>query len=143
MIEIVRAALGTPDFEACMAIRMDVFVQEQNVPAAEERDALDITAVHVLALIEGQAVGTARAVEKNPGVWKIGRVAVRPQYRGLGVGQALMRGIEAACPASHFTLSAQTHALNFYEKIGYRAEGPIFLEAGILHRIMNKATSAP
>lgn len=115
-----------------------MFVEEQRVPVEEELDTLDESATHVLALIDGKPVGTARAVEKTPGLWKIGRVAVCAPYRQQGVGVALMSGIEAACPTSRFTLSAQTHALKFYEKRGYIAVGDKFMEAGIPHFIMFK-----
>lgn len=142
MIEIVRAHFGTPDFAACLAIRTDVFVTEQNVPPEEELDSFDDTALHILARVDGQPVGTARAVEKVPGHWKIGRVAVRASYRQQGIGAALMQAIESACQGDHFTLNAQTHALRFYENLGYKAEGPVFLEAGILHVVMHKTASA-
>lgn len=142
MIKVVRAVFGTPAYEACLAIRMDVFVNEQNVPAEEELDAFDQSAIHVLALINDQPVGTARAVEKTSDYWKIGRVAVRTAYRQQGIGVALIRGIEAACPARHFALSAQTHALNFYKRLGYTAEGQEFMEAGISHILMHKDVGA-
>lgn len=142
MIEIIKVDFGTPEFDACMAIRIDVFVKEQNVPPDEESDALDNVAMHFLALVAGKPAGTARAVEKSPGVWKIGRVAVRPEYRDQSVGRALMCNVEAACPASHFTLSAQAHALKFYEKLGYRTDGEKFFEAGMPHYVMIKAASA-
>lgn len=142
MIQIVRAHFGTPDFAACLAIRMDVFVVEQNVPPEEELDSLDTTALHILALVDGQPIGTARAVEKASGHWKIGRVAVRASHRQQGIGAALMQAIESACHGSRFTLSAQTHALRFYEKHGYKAGGSEFLEAGIPHYLMHKVASS-
>lgn len=141
MIQLVQATPGTAAYEACLAIRMEVFVAEQNVPPEEELDEFDNVAVHILALLGKQPVGTARAVEKAPGVWKIGRVAVRAAHRQQGIGVALMQGIESACPARQFTLSAQTHALHFYERLGYVAQGPEFMEAGIPHRFMVKAGS--
>lgn len=139
MIEIVPVKFGSEAFELCKNIRLDVFVEEQKVSLDEEFDALDQSAIHILALIEGNPVGTARAVEKTFGLWKIGRVAVRAAYRQQGVGVALIRGIEAACPANRFTLSAQTHALRFYEKHGYFAAGDEFMEAGIPHFSMFKS----
>lgn len=138
MIEVIQVAFGSAQFELCQNIRIDVFVEEQSVPVEEELDALDPLAIHVLALVNGKPVGTARAVEKDPALWKIGRVAVCATYRQQGIGVALMQGIELACPASHFTLSAQTHALKFYEKLGYVAVGPEFMEAGIPHFYMFK-----
>ena len=141
MIKIIPVAYGTTAFEDCMAIRLEVFVAEQNVPPEEELDEFDKTAIHLLALSDHHPVGTARAVEKAPGFWKIGRVAVRAPYRQLGVGSTLMHAIEAACPARQLTLSAQTHALKFYEKRGYVVEGPLFMEAGIPHCFMVKPGS--
>ena len=141
MIKIVPALSGTSTFDACMAIRLDVFVNEQNVPREEELDTLDNTAIHILALVDGLPAGTARAVEKAPGLWKIGRVAVRAMYRKRGIGTALMREIEAACPARDFILSAQTQVLLFYERLGYVKAGPEFMEAGIPHYLMRKTES--
>lgn len=143
MAEILRALPGSPELEACFAIRMAVFVQEQKVPPEEELDALDATATHVLLRHEGQPAATARAVEKAPGVWKIGRVAVAAPFRKFGLGKAVMQGIEAACPARIFMLEAQTHAIGFYEALGYVAEGPVYLDAGIPHRLMRKVVQTP
>ncbi|MBU6448136.1 MAG: GNAT family N-acetyltransferase [Rhodospirillales bacterium] len=142
MIEIVRAEHGSVELEACFAIRVAVFVDEQGVPLEEELDELDDTAMHFLALWNGTPAGTARAVEKTPGLRKIGRVAVRAAFRKFGIGKALMQGIEAECPGSTFMLDAQTYAIGFYQRLGYTAEGPEFLDAGIPHRLMRKAGSA-
>jgi predicted GNAT family N-acyltransferase len=37
------------------------------------------------------------------------------------------------------TMNAQVQVVPFYEKRGFRAEGPVFDEAGIPHRRMRKA----
>lgn len=143
MITIQQAAQGSQELDACFAIRMQVFVAEQNVPPEEELDELDASALHFLAHWNGTPAGTARCFEKSPGVWKIGRVAVLAQYRQHKIGAQLMRAAEAACPTARaFILTAQCQALHFYEKLGYVAEGPEFLEAGIPHRLMRKVTSA-
>lgn len=138
MTEFRSCAFGSADFESCLAIRMEVFVAEQNVPEDEERDALDETALHILALVNGQPAGTARAVTKVPGVIKIGRVAVRAAHRGTGLGARLMQAVEDAHPGMAFMLDAQLQAMNFYAKLGYVAEGPVFDDAGIPHRRMVK-----
>ena len=143
MIKLLQAAQGSKELEACFAIRMAVFVDEQKVPAEEELDELDATSLHFLALWNGAPAGTSRCFEKSPGTWKIGRVAVLAQHRQHKLGAALMRAAEAACPAAkEFILTAQCQALPFYEKLGYVAQGPEFLEAGIPHRFMRKSTSA-
>ena len=138
MIQVIACAYGGAGFESCFDIRLRVFVQEQNVPPEEERDALDEEAGHFLALWSCEAAGTARAIIKSPGLVKIGRVAVLAPYRRFGIGAALMRAIEAAHPGAAFVVDSQLHALQFYERLGYVAEGEVFDEAGIPHRTMRK-----
>ncbi|WP_444986280.1 GNAT family N-acetyltransferase [Halomonas mongoliensis] len=116
-------------------IRRVVFIEEQRVPLEEEWDGRDPECRHFLALLDGRAVGTARLLPDA----HIGRVAVLAEARGTGVGAALMRAsIETARRLGHpaVELAAQTHALDFYARLGFEAYGPEFLDAGILHRNM-------
>ncbi|MFD3646763.1 GNAT family N-acetyltransferase [Streptomyces cyaneofuscatus] len=152
----VRRAVEESDLAACFQVRKEVFVGEQNVPEEIEYDAYDPTAVHVLAVAaDGTALGTGRllhgadAAGKTGGdltVGSLGRLAVTRQARGLGVGAALVRAIEDEAVRLGLTavdLHAQTHALGFYERLGYVAYGPEFPDAGIPHRAMRRtATSA-
>jgi len=132
-----QLAFTDPDFEACFQIRLEVFVQEQNVPPDEERDEYEETALHFLARQEEKPVGTARVLLK-PGAAKITRVAVKKSARGRGIGAALIRHIEANVTVKKFMLDAQTQALAFYQSLGYQEEGEEFLEAGIPHFRMVK-----
>ncbi|WP_033318065.1 GNAT family N-acetyltransferase [Streptomyces yerevanensis] len=148
----VRVAEDPADREACFAVRKEVFVSEQQVPEDLEYDAYDADAVHVLAVREdGVPIGAGRllygeaAAAKTGGdraVGSLGRLAVLKSARGLGVGIALVRGIEDAARARGLTavdLHAQTHALGFYERLGYVAYGPEYLEAGIPHQAMRRS----
>lgn len=124
-------ALGTE----ASKIRRAVFIEEQRVPLEEEWDGRDPECRHFLALLDGRAVGTARLLPDA----HIGRVAVLAEARGAGVGAALMRAsIETASRLGHpaVELAAQTHALDFYARLGFEAFGHEFLDAGILHRNM-------
>jgi predicted GNAT family N-acyltransferase len=152
---VVRAAVGPADREACFAVRKEVFVVEQRVSAEIEYDAFDAEnadTVHVLAVdTDGQPLGTGRllygeaAADKtggDPSVGSLGRLAVSKAARGLGVGVALVRTIEEAARERGLAavdLHAQTHALGFYEQLGYVAYGAEFLDAGIGHRAMRRA----
>ncbi|NNN35137.1 GNAT family N-acetyltransferase [Streptomyces sp. S3(2020)] len=148
----VRVAEDPADRELCFAVRKEVFVAEQGVPEDLEYDAYDAAAVHVLAVREdGVPLGTGRllhgprAAEKVGGdltLGSLGRLAVTQDVRGLGVGVALVRAIEDAARAlglAAVDLHAQTHALGFYERLGYEAYGPEYLEAGMAHRGMRRA----
>ncbi|MER6920983.1 GNAT family N-acetyltransferase [Streptomyces spiralis] len=147
-----RVAEDPADREACFAVRKEVFVVEQGVPEDIEYDALDAVALHVLAVREdGTPLGTGRLLHGeaaagrtggDPTVGSLGRLAVTQQARGLGVGAALVRAIEDAARARGLAavdLHAQTHALGFYERLGYEAYGPEFPDAGIPHRAMRRA----
>ncbi|WP_225798679.1 GNAT family N-acetyltransferase [Streptomyces sp. NK15101] len=147
----VREALGTEDREACFAVRREVFVEEQGVPRELEYDAYDATAVHVLAVREdGLPLGTGRLLHGADAVGKtgadasvgsLGRLAVAKAARGLGVGAALVRAVEDVARErglSAVDLHAQTHALGFYERLGYVAYGPEFPDAGMPHRAMRR-----
>ncbi|MER5477900.1 GNAT family N-acetyltransferase [Streptomyces sp. NPDC002734] len=149
---VVRVVDDPAGREACFRVRKQVFVVEQGVPENIEYDALDAHAVHVLAVREedGAALGTGRllygevAAKKtggDPSVGSLGRLAVLPEARGLGVGVALVRGIEDAARERGLgvvDLGAQVHALGFYERLGYQAYGPVFDDAGIPHRSMRR-----
>jgi Predicted acyltransferase len=140
---VVRACDTDADREAAMRIRFEVFVDEQNVPPDLEPDEYDAVALHLLAVdaTTGEAVGTARVVDKGEGVAKIGRVAVRRKYRGRGVGDLLMRDALERCVRNGFTqamLDAQVPVIAFYERLGFAAEGPVFDDAGIPHRRMTR-----
>ena len=129
----------TQDLQICFALRHEVFVIEQDVPIEEEQDELDATATHLLARQDGDAIGTARIVFEGDTA-KVGRVCVTSQARGTGLGAALIRAcVEVAqgrADIGKVKLGAQTHALGFYEKLGFAAFGPVYLDAGIEHRDM-------
>jgi ElaA protein len=125
---------------AVFEIRRLVFMVEQGVSEAEERDGADDDALHYLAISGDMPAGTARVlIDGDTG--KIGRVAVLAMERGQGLGQHIMafvlddlqnRGLRKA------KLGAQTHALGFYEALGFQAMGPEFMDAGIPHRMMER-----
>ena len=143
-IGLVRTAA---ELEAAFALLMLVFVEEQHVPVEEELDAYDVTATHFMVQIltadrccPGGTVATGRLVDKGSGMGKIGRVAVHADHRGRGIGAALMRHIHDHALEHGFRrmiLEAQCYAIPFYEKLGYVADGEVFLDAGIEHRHMS------
>ncbi|MGW6901647.1 GNAT family N-acetyltransferase [Streptomyces sp. NPDC054919] len=148
---ITRIAVDESDLSACFQVRKEVFVGEQNVPEEIEYDAYDADAVHVIAVAaDGSVLGTGRLLHgagvaaKTGGdltVGSLGRLAVAKRSRGLGVGVALVGAIEDAARGLGLVavdLHAQTHALGFYERLGYVAYGPEFADAGIAHRAMRR-----
>jgi YbgC/YbaW family acyl-CoA thioester hydrolase len=128
--------------EAARAIRLEVFVQEQQIPLTLEQDAQDVDALHIVASNRlGSPVATGRLLVAAPGVSKIGRVAVKRSLRGTGVGQMALQALVDAAKArgdQQVILHAQASATRFYLTQGFTAIGEPFKEAGIDHIAMVK-----
>ena len=127
--------------EQARQVRDAVFVAEQKVPRAIEWDEHDAVSRHVIARdADGGAIGTGRLLPHgNPG--HIGRMAVLADWRGKGVGRALLERLlelAAASHMQHLALHAQTQAGGFYRRFGFVEDGPEFMEAGIPHRTMRR-----
>jgi predicted GNAT family N-acyltransferase len=130
------------DYEAALpqlrAVRDAVFVQEQGVPIELERDALDPQCRHVVARdAQGQPIGTGRLTPEH----KIGRMAVLPEWRNRGVGDAMLQALidKARELGWHeVSLHAQASAINFYARQGFLPYGERFSEAGIDHQSMRR-----
>jgi predicted GNAT family N-acyltransferase len=121
--------------DAC-AVRFPVFVAEQRVPADIELDEMDPLSLHVVAYdAPGAPLATGRLLPDA----HIGRMAVHARARGHGLGsRVLLALIEHARAAGHreVILHAQTHAIGFYRRHGFVAEGEEFMDAGIPHVVM-------
>ena len=134
-VEPIDYATGV---EALRAVREPVFVQEQRVPLALEWDELDPLCAHVIARdADGRPIGTGRLTPER----KIGRMAVLPDWRGQGVGDALLAALVHEARARRWpevTLHAQVTAIGFYAKHGFVPVGARFMEAGIEHQTMRR-----
>ncbi len=124
------------------AVRNCVFVAEQGVPAEMELDELDSVVTHAVARdAGGHCIGTARLIPERDGTARIGRMAVLADWRGQGVGAALLcRLFELAAGTGRrrLVLSAQIQAVPFYQRYGFVAEGGEYLDAGIRHMTMRR-----
>ena len=139
-IEVRRADYASQDErDIIQDIRTRVFILEQNVTSEEDVDGLDGSAIHLIAYANGKPVGTARMLELESGSAKIGRMAVLKAYRDKGAGSALLRRLVEMARAmgmKEVELGAQLKAAGFYESLGFKAEGPVFMDARIEHRKM-------
>lgn len=129
--------------EQLRAVRETVFVHEQGVPVELEWDELDPQCHHLLARdAAGQPIGTGRLTPEH----RIGRMAVLAEWRGRGVGEALLDAlIERARELRwhEISLHAQTSAIEFYARRGFLPLGERFMEAGIEHQSMHRLLDQP
>ncbi|MEO0093428.1 MAG: GNAT family N-acetyltransferase [candidate division WOR-3 bacterium] len=129
---------GTGDLTDAFQIRHEVFIQEQKVAPELEWDEWDKIATHFVLYQDKVPIGTARVFEKD-GIWYVGRMAIRKEYRGKGYGKFLMDNIMRYLKSKKPTkivINAQTSVLSFYRKFGFMEIGDEFLEAGIKHKEM-------
>jgi predicted GNAT family N-acyltransferase len=121
---------------AAFALRREVFVIEQRIPEAEEFDADDLGATHVVAIAAGNVVATLRIIWTAEHV-KLGRVVVAQLWRGRGISTRLLRyamDLARDKGETRFYLTAQRDKLAVYEKLGFVAFGEPFDDgSGILH----------
>ncbi len=138
MIQI-RRVTWEDESQALRYIRETVFIKEQCVPVELEWDEFDPVCLHILAVDgDGQLVGTARLLPDG----HIGRIAVLKEWRKQGVGSALLQWMIEEMKSSgrqQVMLNAQTDAVKFYEKFGFRVVGDMFMDAGIPHVQMHLA----
>lgn len=134
----MRTASWQQDLALLQDLRRTVFIMEQQVPESLEWDEFDAVSRHALALdANGHAIGTGRLLPDG----HIGRMAVLHEWRGQGVGGAILEFLVDCARRRGDTdlhLNAQTHAIGFYERHGFVTHGDEFPDAGIPHRRMTR-----
>lgn len=127
--------------KALKAIRRTVFIEEQGVPEELEWDGHDEHAYHVMAYSpDGTPIGVGRLLQDG----HIGRVAVLKEWRGKGVGKALLELLLVIANKMGYEevkLHAQTRVIDFYLRKGFAPQGKEFMEAGIPHILMTRTTA--
>ena len=111
----VRRAETASEREDALAVRHEVFVEEQGVPEELEADGKDDEAVHFVGYAEGDCdehdrneldrdepdrddlspVSAGRLRPLGDGVAKVERIAVLESHRGEGWGRKVMAELEA------------------------------------------------
>lgn len=140
MLEIEKAVnLDCDLYKDAVAIREQVFVNEQGIPIEKEMKGEDGPCYYV-GYISDHPVATARVVKKED-EWLIQRVAVIAEERNKHYGTEIMAQIEQdafAQQTSKLILHAQDDAQSFYVQLGYQVEGEQFEEANLPHHVMVK-----
>ena len=113
-------------------VRTVVFIHEQLVTPEFEWDDIDSSAVHLLALHDNKPIGCLRIIHHQ----KIGRMAVLKPWRGKGVGNMLLKQAIELCRqhgSKQIVLSAQTHAMHFYQQAGFQITSGEYTDVQIPH----------
>jgi ElaA protein len=132
-------ALSNRELYEILRLRNAVFVVEQNCVYLDT-DGADLQCLHLFQTSgTGEILAYCRIVP--PGIFypesSIGRVLSNPQERKKGLGKELMEKAIACClqkyPGRGIQIGAQLYLKNFYTRLGFSAQGGIYLEDGIEH----------
>ena len=121
----------------CWDIRDRVFSQEQQIDPELDIDGLDEQSWMILAMVDDLPAGTGRMLTDG----HIGRLAVLADYRGMGIGSAIVEAFTELAQQQGYKrlyLSAQVRAADFYLSLGYQPCAEPHMEAGIPHQMMEK-----
>ncbi|EGI78554.1 YbgC/FadM family acyl-CoA thioesterase [Hylemonella gracilis] len=132
--------------EAASRVRTEVFVREQRIPAEMEWDVADQTAVHAVVFNRlGMPLATGRLLrDEEPGVGKLGRMAVHRALRGTRLGRDIVSALTQAAQQRGdraLVLHAQRSAEGFYARLGFEVRGEPYEEVGIPHVTMVRSLS--
>ncbi len=138
---VVSEAVTEPAFRAVVGLRRVVFGNEQRILLPRYEDPEDDFSLNLLAMIDDQPVGTGRLTPPYGRVIvpTIAWVATLPEYRGMGVGTAIMEELVAESDARGYNkvyLNAQSHALGLYQRLGFEPVGNPQSIHGIPHQAM-------
>jgi YbgC/YbaW family acyl-CoA thioester hydrolase len=120
-----------------MKVRVEVFVEEQQIPLAMEVDPADELSLHAVAYNRlGMPVATGRLLPAQQGQGRIGRMAVKRVLRDAGIGSQVLQALIAAAGQRGdraVCLHAQRSAEGFYASSGFAPQGDGFEEVGLPH----------
>lgn len=139
---------GLHDISECLAVRREVFGDEEQFLTAASKDSQDSSAIFVLAYETGglndqKIVGTGRLIFLGDH-YKINRVAVRKEYRGKKYGDFIVRMLldkAVTMGAKEVYADVPEQIVPFYEQIGFVSEEKEHYEDGICHLLMKLSVS--
>lgn len=132
--------LNNHQLYACLKLRSDVFVVEQNCvyPDLDNKD-IDANTLHVFAYIDKEIAAYARILPEGLSYQEvsIGRVLVAAKQRGKGFAKQLMEKTitiaKAHFPNQAIQIGAQLHLTDFYQSFRFKVNGEPYDEDGIMH----------
>lgn len=129
--------LSTDELYKILKARSQIFILEQNM-RCQDMDGFDYNARHFYTEKDGKILAYLRAYYTDGSTVRIGRVL--SMTHGIGLGADIMRkaiaDIKQNMKCKKLCLDSQTHAIGFYEKLGFKTVSGEFLEEGVMHVAM-------
>lgn len=126
--------------EQAFHVRTVVFVDEQKVSIEEELDQYEDEAIHFIGYKDLKPIAASR-LRWVDDYGKLERICILKEHRGKSHGTEIIQAMETEVIKKGYTktkLNAQTRAVDFYKRLGYKIISGEFLDAGIPHVTMTK-----
>jgi putative N-acetyltransferase (TIGR04045 family) len=139
MKDILCKLVATPqELRAAYKVRREIFVKEQKLFSRSDRDTFDSRAIHIVALLENEVVGTVRVYERDSGVWFGSRLAVQRPFRGRVGVLLVQKAIETVQGrgAKQFFAYVQLHTVSFFKRRRWKPVGEPVDYHGQPHQLM-------
>jgi len=143
-ILILEAPIGSTLYAQALALREAILRRPLGLSLSEEELEDDRLRTHFCAVQDGAVLACVSLKPLKDGSLQLKQMAVAEDRRLEGIGAVLVARAETWARASGFreiSLHARIGAENFYGRLGYEAEGPVFEENTIPHVKMTKQLS--
>ena len=146
----LKAATEPWERHGAAALRRAVFCHEQHIFADDDADAIDATAIHLVAVssvavLADEVVGTVRIHQGEPGTWTGSRLAVERRFRRVGaLGAALIRLAVSSANArgcTRFTAAVQAQNEPMFRRLAWHRVAELDLH-GLPHVLMEADLAA-
>ena len=139
-MKVVKCKLVETDeeLEKAYRIRHEIFVKEQELFEGSDRDEFDSRAIHIIALLYGEVIGTVRVYEREENVWFGSRLAVLKHFRGRA-GKVLIEKAKEVVKkkkAKRFMAYVQLPNIHFFRRHRWRSVDDVIDYHGTPHQLM-------
>jgi predicted GNAT family N-acyltransferase len=119
---IVRSPENQEEFKKYFALRYKILRQKWNQPKGSERDELEESCIHIMALENDLVIGCCRLQFNNAEEAQIRYMAVEEGWQGKGIGRLMLLESEKKARekgARYIMLEARENAVDFYKQNDY------------------------
>jgi predicted GNAT family N-acyltransferase len=123
----LRPPQSPSDWDAYYDLRWRILRAPWGQPRGSERDSVEESAYHLMISDKSEAaIACGRFHFNSPTEAQVRFMAVREDKRGVGLGSAILRALEAEARrqgARQIVLNARQEAIPFYQGHGYQISG--------------------
>jgi N-acetylglutamate synthase-like GNAT family acetyltransferase len=140
-MEILIIEHNSDDYEQMINLRVSQLLEPIGVPASYIERKKEKNDFLIGAFERNEIIGCCILTPRENTVLQLRQMAVRTDYRGKGVGVAIIEFAEEVAKEKKFStlmMHARDPVIDFYKKCGYEIFGEPFFEVGIGHHKMQK-----